>query len=635
MFCAGIGFWALIAQAAPTVDFVSTKADEAPPEPVALIAEGSPVPAGAERRLGTPVLAHRQGVVGVAISPTRKVFASIGRYEGGFALWDLETGTRLGRYDRVGVQAQAVAFSSDGRFAATADESGVAIWDLDTKKAVHYTANVGDGLRSIVWSPDGAQLFVGDDAGQVHRLSPTGEVLEHWIGPTDTSFSEIAVSPDGQKIAASGLGGAVWVWAADGTPLLQAKGTREGVEGIAFSSDGASLFVGLGADPALTTGRLKVWDLRRLRPRKIVLDAPVISMSGSSSRTVVALADGQVVSLNPLSGEPIESVRPRILPAVIAVDDERVVAGASGGKLAAFGRLTGKAWFERSGPQEALTDIAWSPDGSRVAASSGDGSVTLWDANAGEQKRALFGHEEGAMQIGFSPGGDRLLTSSGDGSYRLWDVEAGAVFKYWGDRFEGEALAWSTDGSAIAIGGEEGSVHVLSTSDFSDLASYQHPAHVEALAFAPDGAALAVAMHDNVLGVWRTSTNAVDFQRKLDGVGVHMRTLAWSDDGKYVATSGESGKIMIWNSASETPVVLDHGDQSWGAIPVLALDWDGDRLVSAGADGTIAVWNPASGEKMARWRGHDGAALGVAISPDHRRLASAGEDGTVVIWTMP
>lgn len=84
----------------------------------------------------------------------------------------------------------------------------------------------------------------------------------------------------------------------------------------------------------------------------------------------------------------------------------------TGQRVAALTRHTG-----------AVTDLAFSANGSRLATGSADGTVRVWDPHTGEQLLVLRGHSAAVSSVSFSPDGSRLASASRDGTVRVWALD--------------------------------------------------------------------------------------------------------------------------------------------------------------------------------------------------------------------
>jgi WD40 repeat protein len=78
------------------------------------------------------------------------------------------------------------------------------------------------------------------------------------------------------------------------------------------------------------------------------------------------------------------------------------------------------------GHAEAVTTVAFSPDGHTAASGSADGTARLWDLTqvveptvSGEP---LSGHTGSMRDVAFSPNGRTLATANDDDTVMLWDV---------------------------------------------------------------------------------------------------------------------------------------------------------------------------------------------------------------------
>lgn len=153
---------------------------------------------------------------------------------------------------------------------------------------------------------------------------------------------------------------------------------------------------------------------------------------------------------------------------------------------------------------------------------------------------------------------------------------------------------------------------------------------ITALAFSPDGSRLAVGSLRSVLLLDAKSGAQI---ARLDGHAGAVAALAFSPDGKVLAAAGGSpgkfGEIKLWNVGAAKPLrtLVGHSDVIYG----VAFRRDGRRIAAGSYDRLVSVWNPAGGApKMLK--DHTDAVYGVAYSPDGSRIASVAGDRTLKIW---
>lgn len=70
-------------------------------------------------------------------------------------------------------------------------------------------------------------------------------------------------------------------------------------------------------------------------------------------------------------------------------------------------------------PRAGAYRIALSPDGRRFATAANDGSISIWDVTSHEEVMTLDGHEEAVTQLAFTPDGSHLVSVSKD-QLRFW-----------------------------------------------------------------------------------------------------------------------------------------------------------------------------------------------------------------------
>ena len=69
----------------------------------------------------------------------------------------------------------------------------------------------------------------------------------------------------------------------------------------------------------------------------------------------------------------------------------------------------------------AISEVAYSPDGTRLAV-AGNIGTWLYDAATGAEVALLTGHTNYVRSVSFSPDGTTLASGGSDGTVRLWDM---------------------------------------------------------------------------------------------------------------------------------------------------------------------------------------------------------------------
>src|SRR5256885_1078608 len=108
------------------------------------------------------------------------------------------------------------------------------------------------------------------------------------------------------------------------------------------------------------------------------------------------------------------------------------------------------------------------------------------------------------------------------------------------------SVAWSPDGTSIAIGGN-GDVRVLDAATGKHVTYYGfHGGLVHSVAWSPDGAYLAIGSASFTVEVWKVAS--VQNVYTYTGHTTDVFSVAWSPDGKRIASGSADGLVEVWDA---------------------------------------------------------------------------------------
>ncbi|MCI0461972.1 MAG: protein kinase, partial [Gemmataceae bacterium] len=332
---------------------------------------------------------------------------------------------------------------------------------------------------------------------------------------------------------------------------------------------------------------------------------------------------------------------------------------------------------------EAVTCVAFHPDGSKVLTASLDGTARVWDTNTGEPAtpQALV-HDGPVGFAAFSPDGRRIVTGGDDNTVRLWDAQSGKLLR---EPFKLEHPAFQ-----VAFKPGDGK-YVLAVSGNRYAGAFWRSGRPITLAtpgtwvpgppiLVPGPPIVTMKRVGNILvpehmpGPMRTIPGPMRYlpgtTQTLPGIlqqvqpygDVHMwdvetgqpigppiRQKGWinfaafNPDGTRVVTAGGSLEgeraAYIWDVSKremvgpESQTKLRHSfDVHWAVFSP-----DGRRLLTAsgpldGTRGEAQVWDVATEQPLGRSMKHGGPVIQAVFSPGGRQVLTASTDETARVW---
>ena len=189
------------------------------------------------------------------------------------------------------------------------------------------------------------------------------------------------------------------------------------------------------------------------------------------------------------------------------------------------------------------------------------------------------------------------------------------------------SFALSPDGSTMATGGFDGTVHLwdAATGKLQKIL-VGHQSSVYGVAWSPDGTMLAsTGSFDKTARVWNPKTGMT--LRTLKNHKGFTQGVAWSPDGGILAVSGgTSGFVVFWDLAMPKQLgMIEHGT----ALNGFAWSPDSKMVACASQQGAI-LWTVADGQNAGTIRVAGNKVHAVGWSPDGKRVLAGAQKTTDV-----
>jgi WD40 repeat protein len=198
----------------------------------------------------------------------------------------------------------------------------------------------------------------------------------------------------------------------------------------------------------------------------------------------------------------------------------------------------------------AVTAVAFSPDGGVVACASRDGRVRVLDSRRGQQLISLSYASTPTWAVAYSPDGTLIAAGGDDGSVKLFEAKTGALKRELRSRHDGavNALAFShaTDGKLLlASGGDDSKAIIWDVEAGTPTQMLMPGGVVNSVAFSPADTYLITGSfgRGGNMRVWGVADGQVKATLVYQSSAV--TSVAVSASGQIVSGS-DNGKVVVW-----------------------------------------------------------------------------------------
>ncbi|XP_054543716.1 echinoderm microtubule-associated protein-like 6 [Talpa occidentalis] len=306
-----------------------------------------------------------------------------------------------------------------------------------------------------------------------------------------------------------------------------------------------------------------------------------------------------------------------------------------------------------------IRSVCWKAD--RLLAGTQDSEI--FEVIVRERDKPMLilqGHCEGELwALALHPKKPLAVTGSDDRSVRLWSLADHALIARCNMEEAVRSVAFSPDGSQLALGMKDGSFIVLRVRDMTEVVHIKDRKEViHEMKFSPDGSYLAVGSNDGPVDVYAVA-------QRYKKIGECNKSLSfithidWSLDSKYLQTNDGAGERLFYKMPSGKPLTSKEEIKgipwaSWTCVkgPEVSGIWpkytevtdinsvdanyNSSVLVSGDDFGLVKLFKfPClkKGAKFRKYVGHSAHVTNVRWSHDFQWvLSTGGADHSVFQW---
>jgi WD40 repeat protein len=407
---------------------------------------------------------HEAGITAVDLSPDGQ-FALSGSSNRVMNAWRIADGVLLGQVAAHADAIHALRFSRSSDWAASASaDRGVRLWRLSELAAERPREQHDGPVCALAFSPDGSLCASGGNEGgiKVWEVASGRCVATLGVGTADMPIRSLAFTPDAGCLVSGSVGGAYRLWLIDSgeqiwMPVRHAAPVHHGV----FSANARYLVT------SCSDRFVYFWDvssgalISRLGTRRLFDHL----ISPSAQRARLATSGDWLDTY--LQDEPLYHVRGIALSvdgrfaAICAQPEWRGKHGdraADSVVILVLDIDSGAIETVSTDQSQPIVDVAIDVGGVQVAWAGADHTLRLWRPDT---QHLYEGHKDRVRGVALASRRGLLVSCSMDRSVRAWRLaDASPVASLTGDS-PMHVLALSPDESVVAVGDQQGRVHML------------------------------------------------------------------------------------------------------------------------------------------------------------------------------
>jgi len=185
-------------------------------------------------------------ITALSFHPSQQILAC-GDNDGNLIIWNIDTKTEIVKIKAHENGINSISYNSDGSKILTGSKDKTAkVWKVPSMELLYTLGDNPDEIKYALFNPDGVNLILGCANGIIKIYDPFNGNLKITKDSNTLFLNGMAISPDGQIIATSGIYSAISLWnAKDLTPIIMVKEKLSSViTSLSFSIPNGQILIG-------------------------------------------------------------------------------------------------------------------------------------------------------------------------------------------------------------------------------------------------------------------------------------------------------------------------------------------------------------------------------------------------------
>ena len=530
-----------------------------------------------------------KGMLSTFTTSSDEKWVATGDVNGNVAVWNINDGTEIMRFEVNSGSVRSLAFSPDrSRLASAASDKSIYVWDLQKKELLFKLTKHSLPINKIIFTPDSNFIISGGDDFKILVWdAKTGEISNNFSAAK--KINDLDISSDGASLVLALNNATVEIWNLPAAQFIDTIKDPKIVSPFTYIKflPNDQLFL-TGSDDGLVriwsaASSEKIWET----PTREVPPPPIqsISVSKNGTRFSVMFEDG-LVEIWSISRQAMEFSRQlRTYPvtrSLISTDD-RLLAVQGGNSYV-------EIWSLQTGVQKSVIEgvlprgDAFSPDGSKILIQSGDLQSYSLTTSVPQYLYKLDNFPQNGS-VNYSQDGKIVLASSA-GAINFWSMATGRELKPNNLKAErGCKVIFALNGKLLGAGSAVGAVNA--EKNVSYFCSVPRGPRTISEDFLPDGSIIALALENSLVEIWDSRTKG-DKRTLTSSWSGDMLDVAVSNNGALLASASSSGVIEIYDL--ETLELITTLNLHAGSVNQVYFSNDGKYIISGTTDGTIRIF---------------------------------------------